>query len=1019
MRSSRFIRSGLSLGVACLTVVACSNGGSGSPGDSLGASRLPADPLDWVCKSSLAGATQEEIDAWCVANPDRGRPLPEVLRRPAPLSRLAEKNLYDEALEVFLKTEAYKVELGWIGDTGWRFTGPYAGDIGSGYSYGTHLPVRVYYSPEVVDWLCNGRSGVLPPGATIVKEMSLLGDRLDVTLDDEGCLMANAEPGPLAWATMIKRGAESNDEWYWSIMQRDQFPLYPEERIDPPIVDRSAFPGRSLVPTAPSAPDPLWYPTGFFNENADKIPNVISPQTEYGGFCISCHAAAAVDSTFASLDNILGKSIRYKQFPAADGDVAPAAENQTHVLSLTSDAHSSDGTFDTPFQIPLASPSEPFLAFYDQLDAVPFARAWDLRLPAQTYDHVIAAAGGADSFLTSDQCTPCHEVIKYLADVSNMTVDDERNGTTQGINLSPFGEWHVSPMGVAGRDPIFFAQLEGETNNLPDLAACIEDTCLHCHAVMGQRQHATDTASTGDQGCRDLFGVAPPAEVPFGTPFRLDAITQWPGSDENGQQKYGALARDGVSCTACHRIAEQDLGTESSFTGNFVSGPPTELYGPYEDVATAAMENALGITPSVAAQTASSDLCGSCHNILLPVFDNDGTRTGFRYEQTTHLEWLNSDYAPGRSRAQSCQDCHMPTRFEGEPPSFEVANFESNEYPPTTNRLPDSDIELTQRDHFARHSLHGLNLFLNQMFQQFPLLLGFRQAERFTRTKLDYPPLLLAQDSMNDMAQEQTASVEVRTLERTADGHLRVVVRVTNRAGHFLPSGVGFRRVFVELLVRDAGGEVLWASGRTNELGAIVAGRTEEVLASEQPLRFPAAPFQPHYQTITAEDQVQIYEEVVADSAGNRTTSFLHRVHELKDNRIRPDGYDPRFYESYESPYIRELAETPGQAANDPYYTNPKLTGADEIEYRIALDAAALERVDRVEVSLYDQSIPPAYLQERFRDAGRGPAERGEIERLYYMTSHLDLRDIVDGKGRQALQGWKLFLAGDTKGLGG
>jgi hypothetical protein len=46
-------------------------------------------------------------------------------------------------------------------------------------------------------------------------------------------------------------------------------------------------------------------------------------------------------------------------------------------------------------------------------------------------------------------------------------------------------------------------------------AECIENTCLHCHGVMGQRQLAID-AATPDPACKDLFAIAPPSEVPFG-----------------------------------------------------------------------------------------------------------------------------------------------------------------------------------------------------------------------------------------------------------------------------------------------------------------------------------------------------------------------------------------------------------------------------------------------------------------------------------------------------------------------
>ena len=62
----------------------------------------------------------------------------------------------------------------------------------------------------------------------------------------------------------------------------------------------------------------------------------------------------------------------------------------------------------------------------------------------------------------------------------------------------------------------------------------------------------------------------------------------------------------------------------------------------------------------------------------------------------------------------------------------------------------------------------------------------------------------------------------------------------------------GFRPNVGIILANDQG-RVLWASGRTNEFGAIVAGRGDEVLPSEQPVKNPDAAFQPHYQEITRE----------------------------------------------------------------------------------------------------------------------------------------------------------------------
>jgi hypothetical protein len=172
---------------------------------------------------------------------------------------------------------------------------------------------------------------------------------------------------------------------------------------------------------------------------------------------------------------------------------------------------------------------------------------------------------------------------------------------------------------------------------------------------------------------------------------------------------------------------------------------------------------------------------------------------------------------------------------------------------------------------------------------------------------------------------------------------------------------------------------------------------------------------QPHYQLIEAGSQVQIYQELIRDSDGMLTTSFLRRVELIKDNRIRPKGFDPQYFAQSPSPYIQELAVIPGEAAKDPYYVDPKLTGADKIEYRIPFEPDTLERVDHVQATLYIQTIPPFYLQDRFQDASRGPGAKEDIQRLYYLTSHLNLDDATDEAGEPVLQGWKLRIAGQTR----
>jgi hypothetical protein len=97
--------------------------------------------------------------------------------------------------------------------------------------------------------------------------------------------------------------------------------------------------------------------------------------------------------------------------------------------------------FVSPFARPLDQPMPEFLDFYNQLDQVTFAQAWKGRLPAETYDHIVSAAGGPRQFLTSDQCTGCHDATYSNATLPNMILkDQQQSGSTQLINLSPYAE---------------------------------------------------------------------------------------------------------------------------------------------------------------------------------------------------------------------------------------------------------------------------------------------------------------------------------------------------------------------------------------------------------------------------------------------------------------------------------------------------------------------------------------------------------------------------------------------------
>src|SRR4029078_3719807 len=170
-----------------------------------------------------------------------------------------------------------------------------------------------------------------------------------------------------------------------------------------------------------------------------------------------------------------------------------------------------------------------------------------------------------------------------------------------------------------------------------------------------------------------------------------------------------------------------------------------------------------------------------------------------------------------------------------------IAFIEDDQYPQTGNRLPDEKIRVRFRDKgFLSHKFQGMKRKLLESYLQFMApyksngtnilandILGVRQNDYMSG--LD--DLSTAIDSFVQQAQNSTAEVSVSE-PAFSNQKLIADVKVTNKAGHRFPSGVGFRRAFLEFRVVDNDtGKTVWCSGCTNELGVIMKGN--ERLASE------------------------------------------------------------------------------------------------------------------------------------------------------------------------------------------
>src|SRR5436305_13353462 len=164
----------------------------------------------------------------------------------------------------------------------------------------------------------------------------------------------------------------------------------------------------------------------------------------------------------------------------------------------------------------------------------------------------------------------------------------------------------------------------------------------------------------------------------------------------------------------------------------------------------------------------------------------------------------------------------MPNKdAHGQPDRSKIAAIqEYSNFPQAEHTLPPQDLDLPTRAGFGQHTLVGLNVYLRKMAWQFPDVLGIRKSDpMLTDTGIDSIPT--AEGAMLDQAVNRTATVTVGDV-RNENGNLSARVTVISKVGHKFPSGVGFRRAFLQFSVLDVKNEVLWSSGRTNGAGVIV-----------------------------------------------------------------------------------------------------------------------------------------------------------------------------------------------------
>ena len=376
-----------------------------------------------------------------------------------------------------------------------------------------------------------------------------------------------------------------------------------------------------------------------------------------------------------------------------------------------------------------------------------------------------------------------------------------------------------------------------------------------------------------------------------------------------------SLGQDGVSCVACHQQVEENIGQQ--FSGELTFSETPVAFGQYQSPLISPMALATGYVPTYADHIQTSKVCAGCHTLITNTVDLAGDYTGTQFiEQSTYHEWLNSDYNEDNLNI-TCQNCHMPSLGSKQPIKL-VAGFDT---PP---RAP-----------FSLHTFAGANSLMLSILNENKEVLGV------AATSEDFDASI---DATMSMLQSQSLSLSTELVERTTDT-LIAKANLRNLAGHKFPSGYPARRLFVQATLYNTDGEVLWQSGEWDD---------DFYLSDEDD------GYEPHYNVIRNENEVQIYEMVMGDVNGNYTSLLERANSKLKDNRLVPRGFSIS-HASYDTTTVVGAAF---EDADFNFQDGSEGTGGDELEFRIPIVGIDAEVV--LEVNAYYQAIPPKFVEELF-----------------------------------------------------
>lgn len=342
-----------------------------------------------------------------------------------------------------------------------------------------------------------------------------------------------------------------------------------------------------------------------------------------------------------------------------------------------------------------------------------------------------------------------------------------RSCGTAGCHEEIYREWEVSAHRYSAMDPGFQA----------------------IQKVMGEQNGPESTRYCG--GCHD-------------------PISLFSGTKNLFTEELSSLAgyQEGVSCVVCHAIEKTDVQGNANYV---IRQPPRYLFELDSTRAAQFLGNFLiRAYPRPHVQSLqhklfkSPEFCAACHKQFI---DEEINRVGWVQLQNQYDNWRKSRWnAPGDpAKTIECRECHMPLHESRDPARGDDLDY---------NRSPND----------GKHRSHRF-LAANQFV---PLVLELpgaeehvRLTEQWLRGELEIPEIA------HKWKHGPAVPIRIVAPPKVAPGEevrLRVLV-TNNKVGHDFPTGpLDIIQAWIEILVTDQDGNVVFASGQRDDRHFIAPG---------------------------------------------------------------------------------------------------------------------------------------------------------------------------------------------------